>query len=139
MVGKSISDDQAKNRLLHFSNPNVQVGGKPTGTNNANNAKRISDSHFVVSAFQPNPNPPLAAYIDGPTYVTTQGGKNYELNYSCGNAPYSFIWQYSYDGVNYTLSNTTTDIFTWFFIKIRKYISKVQSLPVENQLQLSLP
>lgn len=32
MVGNGISGDQAKNRLLNFSNPNVQIGGKATGT-----------------------------------------------------------------------------------------------------------
>jgi hypothetical protein len=113
------------NRLLNFSNPNISVGGKSTGTvGNNNNAKRISDTHLAVGNFRPNPNPPLAAYVDGPTYVTTQGGKNYELNYSCGNAPYSFVWQYSYDRVNYTLSNTTTDIFTWFFYQNQKIYLK---------------
>ncbi|KQS32658.1 zinc-dependent metalloprotease [Dyadobacter sp. Leaf189] len=113
------------NRLLNFSNPNISVGGKATGTAaNNNNAKRITETHLVVGGFRPNPTPPLAAYIDGPTYVTTQGGKNFELNYSCGNAPYSFVWQYSYDGVNYTLSNTTTDIFTWFFYQNQKIYLK---------------
>lgn len=56
--------------------------------------------------------------------LTTQGGKNYELNYGCGVAPYSFAWQYSYDGVNYTMSNITTDIFTWYFYQNQKIYLK---------------
>jgi hypothetical protein len=124
MVGKSVSENQAANRLLNFSNPNVQVGGKATGTNDENNALRVSQSHSTVSNFRPNPNPTLNAFLDGPTWVSTQGGKNYELNYSCGSAPYSFSWQYSYDGVNYTLSNVTTDVFTWYFYQNQKIYLK---------------
>ncbi|WP_439554970.1 M12 family metallo-peptidase [Dyadobacter sp.] len=121
----SLNTADGSSRLLNFSNPNISVGGKPTGTiADNNNAKMISETHLSVGAYRPDPTPPLAAYIDGPTYVTTQGGKNYELNYSCGNAPYSFIWHYSYDGVNYTLSNTTTDIFTWFFYQNQKIYLK---------------
>jgi hypothetical protein len=124
MVGKSISENQASNRLLNFSNPNIQVGGKATGTNNENNALRVSQSHSIVGAFRPNPSPLFSAYLDGPTYVTTPGGKNYELNYSCGNAPYSFVWEYSYDGINYTTSNITSEIFTWYFYQNQKIYLK---------------
>jgi hypothetical protein len=124
MVGKSISGNQASNRLLNFSNPGIQVGGKATGTNNENNALRIGQSCPIVGAFRPDPSPPFVAYLDGPTWVSTQGGKNYELNYNCGSAPYSFSWQYSYDGVNYTLSNTTTDVFTWYFYQTQKIYLK---------------
>lgn len=120
MVGKSITDEQAKNRLLHFSNPNVQAGGKASGTNSENNAKRITESLTIVSVFRPNPIPPLVAYVDGPTSITTPGGKNYEVTYSCGSAPYSIAWHYSYDGVNYLPSNITTDIFTWYFSQTQK-------------------
>lgn len=120
MVGKNISDEKAKNRLLHFSNPNVQVSGKASGTSNENNAKRITESHTIVSVFRPNPNPPLVSYIDGPTFVTTPGGRNYEVTYSCGSAPYSITWHYSYDGINYLPSNITTDIFTWYFNQNQK-------------------
>ncbi|CAG5071819.1 hypothetical protein DYBT9623_03803 [Dyadobacter sp. CECT 9623] len=121
----STNTADGSNRLLHFSNPNISVSGKATGTvANNNNAKRISETHLTVGDFRPNPAPPLVAYIDGPTYVTTQGGKNYELNYSCGIAPYSIAWQYSYDGVNYTMSNITTDIFTWYFYQNQKIYLK---------------
>jgi hypothetical protein len=120
VAGNNLNDDQAKNRLLNFSNPAIQVGGKPSGTNNENNAKRITESHPIVSVFRPNPNPPFAAYIDGPTSVTTPGGKNYEVTYSCGSAPYSIVWHYSYDGVNYLPTNTTTDVFTYHFNQTQK-------------------
>lgn len=120
IVVGNLNDDQAKNRLLNFSNPNIQVNGKATGTNNENNAKRITESHPIVSAFRPNPNPPFAAYVDGPTFVTTQGGKNYEVTYSCGSAPYSIVWHYSYDGINYLPTNTTTDVFTYYFYQTQK-------------------
>lgn len=115
MVGNNISQDAAENRLLNFSNPSISVGGKATGTSDENNALRVSESHSIISAFRPNPTPLFTAYLDGPTYVSSPGGKNYELNYSCGTGPYTFSWQYSYDGVNYTFSNITTEIFTWYF------------------------
>ncbi|MGV3604528.1 MAG: T9SS type A sorting domain-containing protein [Dyadobacter fermentans] len=115
MVGNGISSDHAKSRLLNFSNPNVHVSGRATGTNDENNARRINESHPVVGAFRPDPATPLNAYVDGPTWVSSPGGKNYELYYSCGSAPYTFSWQYSYDGINYTLSNITSEVFTWYF------------------------
>ncbi|MCE7062652.1 zinc-dependent metalloprotease [Dyadobacter sp. CY343] len=121
----STNTNDGSNRLLNFSNPNVIVGGKSTGTlANNNNAKRITETHLIVGGFKPNPVPPLVAYLDGPTFVTTQGGKNYELNYSCGSAPYSFTWQYSYDGVNYIASNITTEVFTWYFYQNQKIYLK---------------
>lgn len=124
MVGKSINENQAANRLLNFSNPNIQVSGKATGTNDENNAQRVTESHPIVGAFRPDPANPLNVFVDGPTWVSSPGGKNYELYYSCGSAPYTFSWQYSYDGVNYTLSNTTSDVFTWYFSQSQKIYLK---------------
>ncbi|MGX5858144.1 M12 family metallo-peptidase [Dyadobacter jiangsuensis] len=124
MVGNGITDEHAKNRLLNFSNPNIQVGGRATGTADENNAQRITESHPIVGAFRPDPANPLNAFVDGPTWVTSPGGKNYELYYSCGSAPYTFSWQYSYDGVNYILSNITSDVFTWYFNQNQKIYIK---------------
>lgn len=124
MVGNGITDEHAKNRLLNFSNPNIQVSGRATGTADENNAQRITESHPIVGAFRPDPANPLNAFVDGPTWVSSPGGKNYELYYSCGSAPYTFSWQYSYDGVNYTLSNTTSDVFTWYFSQSQKIYLK---------------
>ena len=124
MVGNGITGDQAKNRLLNFSNPNIQVGGKATGTNGENNAQRVTESHPIVGAFRPDPTNPLNAFVDGPTWVSTYGAKNYELYYSCGSAPYTFTWQYSYDGVNYSLSNVTSDVFPWNFYQNQKIYLK---------------
>lgn len=124
MVGKSINENQAANRLLNFSNPNIQVGGKATGTSDENNAQRVTESHPIVGAFRPDPANPLNTFVDGPTWVSSPGGKNYELYYSCGSAPYTFSWQYSYDGINYTLSNTTSDVFTWYFSQNQKIYLK---------------
>ncbi|KAA6440117.1 T9SS type A sorting domain-containing protein [Dyadobacter flavalbus] len=124
MVGNNITENEAINRLMNFSNPNVSVGGRATGTSDENNALRISQSHAVVSAFRPNPSTVFTAYLDGPTYVNAASGKNYELNYSCGTGPYTFSWQYSYDGVNYTSSNITTEVFTWYFYQNQKIYIK---------------
>ncbi|MBO9615754.1 MAG: zinc-dependent metalloprotease [Dyadobacter sp.] len=124
MVGNGISGDQAKNRLLNFSNPNIQVSGRATGTNDENNAQRITESHPIVGAFRPDPANPLNVFVDGPTWVSSPGGKNYELYYSCGSAPYTFSWQYSYDGINYILSNITSDVFTWYFNQNQKIYIK---------------
>nr|WP_295929696.1 M12 family metallo-peptidase [uncultured Dyadobacter sp.] len=124
MVAKSITENQAANRLLHFSNPNIQCGGKATGTNDENNALRVSETCSTVGAFRPDPIPPLGIFIDGPTWVSNYGGQSYELYYSCGSAPYTFTWQYSYDGVNYALSNVTSDVLTWNFYQNQKIYLK---------------
>lgn len=120
----STNTNDGSNRLLNFSNPNIHVGGKATGNSSHNNALRVTETYSEISNFRQNPNPQLSAYTDGPTNVTTPGGKNYEIYYSCGSAPYTFSWQYSYDGVNYIQSNTTSEIFTWYFTQTQKVYIK---------------
>ncbi|QRR02704.1 M12 family metallo-peptidase [Dyadobacter sandarakinus] len=120
MVAKNISDNQAQTRLLNFSNPNIQVSGRATGTANENNALRVSQSASIIAGFRPNPPPHPVAYVDGPTYVTSPGIKSYEVSYSCGVGSYSIVWDYSYDGVNYLASNITSDVFTWPFYQNQK-------------------
>jgi hypothetical protein len=89
------------NTILNFSNPNVRVSGKATGTASNNNARRIVENFSTVNAFRSSPFRPLVASITG-----TQTGNQCEQGswssiVSCGTAPYSYEWGLSYDGFNY--------------------------------------
>lgn len=110
MVG-GLNDNPAANRLLNFSNPNVSVSGRATGTSTNNNARRVGETFSIVRGFRADPPYPLAAYVTGPYEIMSSGWATYEAVYSCGSSPYSFSWAYSLDGMNYYTVSSTTDTY----------------------------
>lgn len=121
----STNTPDGSNRLLNFSNPNILVGGKATGTAaNNNNAQRIIDTYTTVGNFRANPNPTFGAYIEGSSLVLSESSRTYELVYSCGSVPYTFKWEYSNDGINYYNANTNADLLTWYFYQTQMLFLK---------------
>ena len=56
-------------RLLNFSNPNVLIDGKPTGTTTTNNnARRVTETYTTLLGFRPPVFRPLSTFISGPEY-----------------------------------------------------------------------
>ena len=110
-----ITDSQGANRLLNFSNPNVRVDGRATGTSNNNNAQRVTETFATVRAFRADPPYPMGVYVQGPDELFSPVFETYEAVYSCGSSPYSFSWANSTDGVNYYAASSNADTYTHFF------------------------
>ncbi|MEM9921962.1 MAG: T9SS type A sorting domain-containing protein, partial [Bacteroidota bacterium] len=53
LVNSADPPNQARNRILNYSNPGVIVGGAPTGLENRNNAGKISAGHCAVADYFP--------------------------------------------------------------------------------------
>ncbi|MCE6990619.1 T9SS type A sorting domain-containing protein [Dyadobacter sp. CY323] len=115
----STHTSNGSNRLLNFSNPSINVGGRATGTADHNNAKWINETCSIVGNFRPNPAGTFNVYLEGPTYVASEGSRTYEMVYKCGFGPYSFSWEYSSDGVNYYATGSNSEILTWYFYESR--------------------
>lgn len=113
MMSTHTSD--GSNRCLNFSNPDISVSGRATGTSDHDNSRRIDETFSTVTSFQPNPSGTFSVLIEGPTLVNYEGSRSFELVYSCGSAPYTFSWAYSYDGINYYSSGETSDTYSKYF------------------------
>jgi len=97
-----VGGNETGTRLLNFSNPNVFIDGAPTGTTtNNHNARRVTETFGILRNFRNTPFRPLTASIEGTQTgdECTQG--NWEAVVSCGTAPYTYDWEYSYDGFTY--------------------------------------
>lgn len=101
-------------RLLNFSNPNVSINGRPTGTTTTNNnARRITETFPTLINFRPPVFRSLSALISGPEYgqaYTTV--YTWEADVTCGAAPYTFEWRTSSDGFNYSGVRGTAGTFS---------------------------
>ncbi len=116
-------------RLLNFSNPNLGVNGRATGTSSNNNALRVTETFAALRSFRTDPPFPFAVYLEGPYDVSTEGFRTYEAVYSCGSSPYTFSWEVSYDGVNYSSVSGSNDTYNhpfysqgnepyWFYVRL---------------------
>ena len=117
-------------RMQNFSNPNVVVHGKATGTvNSENNAREVSEQFNTINGFRSPVFHPLgatatASKAEGCCY----GSVSFEAIYSCGVAPYTFEWHSSSDGVNYGSNIIATTEITnqyipcitgsWWYLKV---------------------
>lgn len=88
-------------RILYYSNPNVTYKNKPTGNATNNNvARRIRETAPVVEAFRTF-TPPLTCSISGPTFGYNSGVYTWYSNVNSGMPPYTYRWDYGFDGINY--------------------------------------
>jgi hypothetical protein len=89
----------------NYSNPDVKIKKKATGTNDReNNAQQHRLTGPIVANFRNNPN--LQTRID---FGNFNGGcypNQAEAVTKCGTAPYSYLWEDSYDGINYQPHST---------------------------------
>lgn len=103
----------SQSRLLNFSNPNVYISGKATGTASNNNARRVNETYTTIMGFRPQIFRPLGVYVYGPEY-----GQAYSTIYTweaaveCGTAPFTYEWRTSSDGFNYSGVRGTGDKFS---------------------------
>lgn len=95
-----------KTREQNYSNPDVFIKSKATGTtNHNNNAQQHRNTAAIVANFFANQpvNPPMAIDIlqNNPNVCCTT--VTAEADVFCGTAPYYFNWKISYDGINWQL------------------------------------
>ncbi len=99
------------NRIQYYSNPDVEYKNKPTGTSASNDvAKKIRTTRYTVENFRPY-NPPFNVYISGPVKATNSGTYTWRAIVTGGSAS-SYLWKYSYDGINYNGTFGTTQSIT---------------------------
>jgi hypothetical protein len=106
-----------KTREQNYSNPQVQIKSKPTGTaNRNNNAQQHRNTAAIVANFFPNATTisPMSIDIlqDNPNVCCT--ALRVEADVSCGRAPFTFNWLISYDSFNWQLlpNSEIVDFFT---------------------------
>ncbi len=95
-----------KTREQNYSNPDVHIKNKPTGTTNFNNnAQQHRNTAAVLANFFTNApvNAPMSINIlqDNPNMCCTNVTAEAEV--FCGTGPFYFNWTISYDGINWQL------------------------------------
>lgn len=91
-----------ENRILHYSNPNVNFNGSPTGTADMDNARQIRDnSACIVSCYrEPTPDP-MEIDITGPGFVSPGSSNTWCTTVdNCTNVT-NYNWEVSSNGFNY--------------------------------------
>ena len=94
--------EKNRQRIQYYSNPDVNYDGEATGTHNSNDvARKLEEEGCTVENFRPY-DPPLSVYISGPYSGHNGDMLSWTANGLGGQTPYSYLWQYSLDGINYT-------------------------------------
>lgn len=98
-------------RILHYSNPDVEFNGDATGTANDNNAKVIRNGACIVANYRQNIS--FDARLDTDPWVCRSWGEIYLYadvqQPSSGNPgipPYSYEWRWNFSG-NFTSGSST--------------------------------
>ena len=103
-------------RIMHYSNPNVNFQGAPTGTFDINHvARRITEVSRDVVNFRPSVTQSFNAYIDGPDDISQSGYYNWELLTFCRNYQ-TTEWRFSTDGFNYGSPVGSGDAVNFYYI-----------------------
>lgn len=82
--------------INHFSDPNIQYDGRPTGDAGHRNAWVLRGNSSVIASHRPG-NGVVNGYIEAPTQVAYYQNFVAEVVYSCADN-YSFEWRVSRDG-----------------------------------------
>ncbi|MFZ1529948.1 MAG: M12 family metallo-peptidase [Ferruginibacter sp.] len=89
-------------RELNYSNPDVKIRNRATGTSCCNNNAQMHRNTFpTVAAFFPDAIPPFNIDIDFTENMPECYPQQAEAVMQCGTAPYSFNWEMGFDGINY--------------------------------------
>lgn len=92
-------------KILYYSNPNKSFNGSVMGDATHNNAKVMNDKAAIVKAFRSEPNV-LNGWVNGPYSGYEYQIYTYEAISRCGSPPYTYQWQESTDGINYSGNGT---------------------------------
>jgi hypothetical protein len=103
----------ANDRIENFSNLDVSISGKRTGTySTENNTRRIVETAPTVRNYEPNPNENnLVASIFGLSHGYANQSYTCEAITQCAQPPFNYEWRTSTDGFNWS-SNGVGEFFT---------------------------
>ena len=104
----------------NFSNPNVSISGLTTGTNEDNNARRVSETWQTVRNHRPSAST-LSAYIYGSTYCYFYQSYTWEAATRCAQGPISYEWFTSYDGFNWNFRSSNEFFSETFYSEGNRY------------------
>jgi len=145
-------------RIMHFSNPDINFDGQPTGCDNcsvggSNNAAKIDKEACTVSAFRPDPFWSMA--IKAPKNICMQEEGVFNANAVTVNLPapvnpgkpsYTYLWQWSRDGISPQgiLGNTEaiTDVIppcincAYFFLHLKVTASDGEVINLTKKINL---
>lgn len=109
-------------RSDRWSNPNIQDSGTATGTTANNNvARNISINTDRIANFRPAVNQ-IQASIIGNSTISSYGNQTYEAGVSCGAGPYTYLWEKSTNGFNYSQVGTGEFYTTLFYPGSNQFI-----------------
>lgn len=97
-----------KKHIQHFSNPDVDFAFQATGTSTRDNAYKLRDNGCDVAEFDNTVL--LGAAIDGPLEASVDDDVTLTASPIGGVSPYSYTWEGSEDGVNFTSIGSTASI-----------------------------
>ena len=111
-----------KTRELNYSNPDVKIKNKATGTaNHNNNAQQHRNTGCTVANFFANPFPPFSLNIDAVQQDCYQGWADAVVQ--CGTAPYTFNWEMSLDGMDYQPLGNTESVNFYFYCQSNTFLN----------------
>ncbi|MBV6441282.1 MAG: T9SS C-terminal target domain-containing protein [Haliscomenobacteraceae bacterium CHB4] len=105
---------KAKDRIPHFSNPNIKYHDHDTGTATRDNAAWLRSTACTVSGYRISED--MNAYISGESQVciskTSDPAGFVAVASGGGPGPYSYAWQVAINGYTYGPVLSTTDVLT---------------------------
>lgn len=102
------------NTIQHYSNPNVEYKSKKTGvTDERENWRQLKANACTVANFRNQSNPALQAFISGSGFGCPCDNIGIGAIVSGGApGPYTFVWQQSDDGFNWSSVQSTAPSFS---------------------------
>ena len=98
-------------RVMHFSNPDINFNGIPTGTADRNTTQQIRDWMDDVADYRPN-DPGFDPEIDGPSVHANGESSTWVMDACSCDAPPYVRWAWSDDGFTYhqfSINTTATE------------------------------
>ncbi|MBI9033330.1 MAG: zinc-dependent metalloprotease [Bacteroidales bacterium] len=99
-------------RIAYFSSPLVEWDDEATGTTIEDNRRQLIEQGHTLENFRSYNTPPQV-YIFGPAFGNNAGEYTWTANVSGGQGPFTYLWEYGYDGFIYNGVVSTDQSFTY--------------------------
>lgn len=135
-----------KSREQNYSNPDVRIKNKPTGSYGSNdNARQLRLTGFTVANFYPNQVPGFNVGIIN-DFATACFTGSAEADVQCGTAPFIYLWESNYNGFggwqtvgNTEIVNFNVDCYDWavLYLKLTVTDANGQSTTITKPYTIS--